>query len=211
MKVLLVAATEFEAPMNLQTKNGDLDILISGPGILNTVYTMMVQMKVKKYDFAIQAGICGAFHKNLSLGETVEVVSEEIADLGAEDDTSFQTVFEMGLMDKNMIPYQNGKILFPENTLDSLRHLKKVHGITVNKVHGNEESIAKAIEKFQPEVESMEGAAFAYVCKMQNIPAVQVRAISNYVEKRNKANWKIELAVSNLHKVLVTLIHELQA
>ena len=33
----------------------------------------------------------------------------------------------------------------------------------------------------------MEGAAFLYVCAMQGVPHAQVRAVSNMVERRNRA------------------------
>jgi hypothetical protein len=42
--------------------------------------------------------------------------------------------------------------------LAALRALPAVNAITVNTVHGNERSIAAVIERFRPEVESMEGA-----------------------------------------------------
>jgi futalosine hydrolase len=48
----------------------------------------------------------------------------------------------------------------------------------------------------------MEGAAFFYACEEANVAALQVRAISNYVEKRNKENWNMPLAVKNLNNWL---------
>jgi futalosine hydrolase len=69
----------------------------------------------------------------------------------------------------------------------------------VNKVHGNSLSIENLIKRLDPEIESMEGAAVFYCCEKMSIPAIQVRAISNYVEPRNKDNWKIGLAVKNLN------------
>jgi futalosine hydrolase len=73
-------------------------------------------------------------------------------------------------------------------------------------VHGNEESIREIEKRTPAQVESMEGAAFLYACRLENVPCMQIRAISNYVEKRNRSKWKIELAQSNLaeacHKIL---------
>ena len=37
----------------------------------------------------------------------------------------------------------------------------------------------------------MEGAAFFYVCLKEKVNFFQIRAISNFVEKRNKKNWEI--------------------
>ena len=49
----------------------------------------------------------------------------------------------------------------------------------------------------------MEGAAFFYVCLCENIPFLQIRAISNYVEQRNEKNWNIPLAIKNLCLTLI--------
>ena len=66
------------------------------------------------------------------------------------------------------------------------------------KVHRNEKSIELVTSNLHPDIESMEGAAFFYVCMMEKIPCVQLRAISNYVERRNKNNWNIPLSLKNL-------------
>ena len=68
----------------------------------------------------------------------------------------------------------------------------------MNKVHGKEESIKKLEQKFSSAVESMEGAAFFYACAQSKQDCMQFRAISNQVEVRNKANWKIDSAIQNL-------------
>ena len=52
----------------------------------------------------------------------------------------------------------------------------------------------------------MEGAAVFYACKMNNVPCLQVRAISNYVEPRNKENWQINLAINNLNNWIINFI-----
>ena len=73
-----------------------------------------------------------------------------------------------------------------------------MNGITVNTVHGSERSIAAVTERFQPQVESMEGAAFMYACLIHGLVFAQVRAVSNIVERRNRAAWKIATAIDAL-------------
>jgi futalosine hydrolase len=69
----------------------------------------------------------------------------------------------------------------------------------VNTVHGNARSIAAVTRRFKPQVESMEGAAFMYACLIHQIPFAEVRAVSNVVEKRNRAAWKLREAIDNLN------------
>ena len=68
----------------------------------------------------------------------------------------------------------------------------------MNTVHGNERSIARVTERFNPDVESMEGAAFMYACLIHGVPFAQVRAVSNIVERRNRAAWKLDEAIAEL-------------
>ena len=43
----------------------------------------------------------------------------------------------------------------------------------------------------------MEGAAFMYACLIQGTVHAQVRAVSNFVEKRNRDAWKIGDAIGS--------------
>ena len=53
----------------------------------------------------------------------------------------------------------------------------------------------------------MEGAACFMVCEKFEIPCIQIRAISNKVEKRNKENWNLDLAISNLNTEVEKIIN----
>jgi futalosine hydrolase len=55
----------------------------------------------------------------------------------------------------------------------------------------------------------MEGAAFLFVCENERIPYVQIRAVSNYVEKRNRDAWNIPLALSNLSLKMIEILDAL--
>ena len=87
--------------------------------------------------------------------------------------------------------------------------LKSVRGITVNTVHGNEFSIMKIVNRLNPQVESMEGAACMLACQESNVPCVQIRSISNHVEKRNKSKWDMTKAITDLNKELQKFISTL--
>ena len=84
-----------------------------------------------------------------------------------------------------------------------------MRGITVNTVHGNNQSISEIIARLNPEVESMEGAAVFKVCEEFNIPCLQIRSVSNSVEKRNRNNWDLDLAIKNLNIEVEKIINSL--
>ena len=82
----------------------------------------------------------------------------------------------------------------------------EVNGITVNTVHGNEASIRKIEKLLSPTVESMEGAAFFTACLDVGMPFAEIRAISNYVEKRDAGEWEVEKSLSALNEYVDCII-----
>jgi futalosine hydrolase len=151
----------------------------------------------------------------------VLVTRDTFADLGAEDGDSFLDIFEMGLADKDLFPFHDGWITNPglRASLEPeerdvvikglLHHLPQVLGVTVNCVTGNDQSVRKITEKYHADVESMEGAAFLYCCMKESIPCLQIRTISNYIEKRDRNKWDIPLAVEKLNSTAMGLVEAL--
>jgi futalosine hydrolase len=46
------------------------------------------------------------------------------------------------------------------------------------------------------------------VCLTEKIPFAELRAISNYVEPRNRDNWKMKEAIENLNTILIELFEK---
>jgi futalosine hydrolase len=220
MKILLVSATSFEiSPLvkfftkthstgniaSFRANRHSVDVLVTGVGMTATAFHLG-KILTNRYDFAINAGVAGSFRKNITPGIVVNITSDCFADFGAEDGSKFITAEEMGLVKISGFRFQalNYKINKAINLLTEAK------GVTVNTVHGNTGNIKKIIKRFNPDVESMEGAAFFYACQNQKIPCAQIRAISNYVERRNKKKWKMELAIKNLNSFLEELLLDLK-
>ena len=217
MNILIVAATPFEiAPFVSQLeqsykktgkiayRKGDLSVqvLVTGIGLTHTAYALGRYLGSVKIDLAINIGIAGAFDRNLQLGQVVHVTEDSFADLGIEQaDASFQNLFDAELIEPNTFPFLDGKL--KNQVGNQADFLPKVIGTSVNTVHGSAASIVD-FQKQNPtvQIESMEGAAFFYARLPEKIPFLQIRSISNYVEKRDKSNWNIPLAIENLNVVL---------
>lgn len=183
-----------------------IDFLITGVGMVATSYHLTKHLANKHYELAINMGIAGSFTKDLQIGEVVEVKEDRFADLGVEDKEVFKDVFDIGLVNPNEYPYEMG--IIKNKTLFS-SDLKSVKAITVNKVHGYQPNIDKIIEKYHPDIETMEGAAFAYVCSLEKISCSQIRAISNYVENRDKSKWDIGKATAELCTAAYNIISKI--
>jgi futalosine hydrolase len=217
MKVLIVAATWMEVKLlvdelelvdekshflkQFRLEDCEVDILISGIGTTFTTFHLTNTLKEFEYQTVINIGIAGSLTHELEIGEVVNVISEEFADLGIEKEDEFLTLFETGFVDRDEFPFEHG--IIKQNDTNDIFELKKVKGITSNKSHGRRSSIADINSKFTAQVESMEGAAVSYVCSWVGIPCYQIRAISNYVEPRDSSQWNIPLALENLKNSVI--------
>lgn len=200
MKILIVTATKSEiAPLmahfNLPerdfTGNEEFDVLITGVGMTSTAYALGKNLS-KQYSLVLNLGIAGSFDRNIILGTVVNVNEDTFSELGAEDHDNFLSLEDLGFGKNTYHAFNN---LLSE----SVARLQKVKGITVNQVHGQQKSISSISTRLSPCTESMEGAAVLYCCEQQDIPCLQIRSISNYVEPRNRNVWEIALAINNLN------------
>jgi futalosine hydrolase len=199
MKVLLVAATAAELPGALPS---NVTPLVTGVGMVATAARCAQALSASRYDFAVNVGVCGAFRPELPPGTVVHVIADRLPELGAQDGDAFLTIQELQLLGENEFPYRGGLLVNPAPpTIPVLAQLPQVSGITVNTVHGNAAAIAQVVARFNPDVESMEGAAFMYACLLHGVSFAQVRAVSNSVERRNRGAWKIGEAIQALGRV----------
>ncbi len=213
MYILITGATPFELkaisdlwPTGQYGSTMTLDYLVTGVGPVATGITLTEKLCQRKPDLLLNIGLAGALDLNLELGEVVHVIREEFGNLGVEEkDGQFTSVYALGLVDKDGGPFSDGKLHVPSGQAFA----KQVTGVTVSTVHGTEASIETFKRSCDAQVESMEGAAATLVALRQNIPFVQLRAISNYVEPRNRDAWKIEEALVALTTALDQLLSAL--
>jgi futalosine hydrolase len=213
MRILVVVATEEEV-RSLKSEVGgqndgsglktyDFEFLITGVGMVATAFALGKHMATNQYDLVLNLGIAGSFDRDIALGDVLEITEDTFAELGAEDDDKFLSINEMGF---GTATYHPTKKLADLYNLFNTFNLKTASAITVNTVHGHEASIEKVAARLKPQLESMEGAAFFYVCSQMNVPCLQIRAVSNYVEKRNRGNWNIGLAIKNLNTFAIEFL-----
>jgi futalosine hydrolase len=195
----------------LAFKGVDAHLLVTGVGMTATAFALGKHLALNSYDLVINLGIAGSLHPDLALAEVVNVIDDCFADLGAEDNGQFLSIQQMGLIQPNDKPFIDGRV---KSNLDKRMipsDLRNVSGITVNKVTGSAESIALCKSVYpHAAIESMEGAAFFYSCLLSGLPCMQLRAISNVVEPRNRNNWKIPEALDSLARVVQNWIPLLQ-
>lgn len=215
MNVLIVAATAAEIQgvedllekQNFRIKQIGVSTLITGIGGIATAYNLTKSVIHKKPGFIIQAGIAGSFHTEFPIGSVVCVREELLGDMGAEENNEFKDLFDLELMKENDLPF-DGKILKNPFAEGQTKHeLPLVRSVGINEITTRKERIELLKRKFKPDIESMEGTAFHYVCLKEKIPFLQIRAVSNYVGERNKENWNISQAIENVNRATIKILH----
>lgn len=196
MDVLVIAATKEEIKPFLDLPVADrqrMDTLITGVGMVATALALGERLAMHRYDLLLNVGVAGSFRRTIALGEVVWVDKDTFSELGVEDGTKFIDSEAAGLAPC---------MFYSEYSHPSVENLRRCKGITVNTVHGNDSTIKMVSERLSPDIESMEGAAVFQTARHFGIHALQVRAISNYVERRDKSNWQLAKAIGNLNRWL---------
>src|ERR1035438_9010334 len=147
MRILIVAATVLEIrpflkklnPLgkaegrvsHYQLKDTQIDVLITGIGMMQTAYCLGKQISASTYDLAINAGICGSYREDLSIGEMVHVMEDCVPEMGSEEGEEFLSLFEIGLMDPDKSPFDQGRLINRSSVKSKhLSKLKVVRGAT---------------------------------------------------------------------------------
>lgn len=217
--LLIVSATEFEILPLLRhlestykfedgvfrNKGFDVRVLITGVGMVHMTYALTGSLSIDRhYNLIINAGVGGSFDRDIALGAVVNITHDTFADMGVtEADGSFTSAFDMKFINGDIAPYRDGWLV---NQAEDMQFLPAKKSVTVNNVTGTTGQADLLIEKFNPDIESMEGAAFAFVCSLFKARYLQIRAVSNYVEPRDRSNWEIDLAIENLNATLISML-----
>jgi futalosine hydrolase len=218
MKVVITAATAPEwGPASQAIKpvytdgTGGIKVIFhkSGVGMLASTFSLTRLLLDEKPGLVVQAGIAGCFDTNVQLGIVTAIQEDILGDTGVEENGIWKDVFDLNLENPASLPFTNGKLVNPFFYKYNLLSLPAVTAVTVNEITTRPGRKAQLVEKYGPFIESMEGAPLHYVCSMLNVPFIQIRAVSNYIGERNKANWKIKDAIINLNKALLEYLDKL--
>ena len=208
MQILVLAATNLEIAPFL-AENKAIDVLIPGVGVPATIYHLQKKLSANTYQLVIQAGIAGAFPGKLDLGDVATIERDNFADIGMEAGDHFTSIFKSGLMNGNEFPFENGWLL---NKFQPVypSALRSVTGITVNKVSDNPVQMQQLVSNLSPDTESMEGAALHYTCLQEQVPFLQLRAISNIVGERDMKKWALDESIKNLNEELLKIVNHFE-
>lgn len=217
MHVVITSATKFEctqAEEKIKAGNVRLPPSLqvtfhqSGVGVLVSAVSL-TQLALQKPSLIIQAGIAGCFDEAATLGNVYVIKEEVLGDTGVNENGEWKDVFDLNLEQPNNAPFTNGKLPNPLLQQYNILNLPVISSVTINEITTSPVRRQQIVEKYNPFIESMEGAALHYACLQQNVPFIQLRATSNYIGERDKAKWKMKDAIVNLNNTLLEYLQQL--
>ena len=217
-KCLLIASTFAEIEPFLTHFTGEnpawageleLDVFVTGVGLTQTAYGLTKQIALKKPGLVIQAGLAGALDKKTKPGNVYLVSSDRVGDEIVFEKGKLVTMTGLGLRKSSQPPYKNEWLTNPHKALLKRAGLPRVKAISANQVSTDKKTIRAYRDHYKASLESMEGAALHLVCLSEQIPFLQLRAVSNPVGERDKKKWKMKKATRQLNRALIALMEEI--
>ncbi len=215
--ILAVAATQFEMePFRAAVDDGRCQTLIGGVGPVESGLRLALFLGTQQsrdIGAVVNFGVGGAYggpdHKDfpVQLLDICLARSEVLGDLGIcfprrIDDLPVQAAapkyFELDplLLEEARCILESAKISG-----------RAGHFVTVSCASGTKERGEMLRRRYRGLCENMEGGAIARVCREFGLPLLELRCISNFVEDRNTANWRLRQAADTCAKTAALVIN----
>lgn len=182
-------------------------LIETGIGAVNTAQALTVALQEISPEFVLQIGIGGAYlSSGLNKGDLALATEENYGDLGVITSAGWSPADEIGIPILSAErDYYNTYPLEPA-LVARAQHILEQSGecamqgpfVTVQQCTGREDIGNELAARFNAICENMEGAAAAHICTLYAAPFLELRAISNRVEDRNKDTWDIPRAVQRV-------------
>jgi futalosine hydrolase len=216
-EVLVLTATAFEASL---LEAGGVSVVVAGIGAVNTAHALTKYFSThSKPPFVIQTGIAGAYvPANVPVGSVVLADTEIYGDAGVLTPGGWRPMEEIGIPFVEATPSRPARFNYFPLDAELVARATAAAGklvartgkfLTLSQVTGVRAAGDALYGRFGALCESMEGAAAAHVCAMHDVPFLEVRGVSNLVEDRDRAAWRVAEAADAAQRVVLTLLEAL--
>ena len=207
MSTLLVYASPREIA---GLASSDMPRLEIGVGKVAAAMNLTAALSENKPDAVLLAGVCGAYPqrhlrsglRELEVGSLVLVGGELAGDEGVLTPDGFM---DLGKLELSESPSLDSDAELSAK-LAAVLECPTVKGATVSTGAGVDALSQAHALRTGAQVETMEGAAVAAVCKRFELPLVQLRAVSNRTGDRERGMWDLEGASAKLVAGIVRVL-----
>jgi futalosine hydrolase len=186
------------------------DVLLAGVGPVVAAVNTTRALVAARYDLVISAGIAGGFVGRAEVGSVVVSDAIVAADLGAETPQGFLSLDELGFGSARVPVDADLANRVTEGLQKAGLSVQKGPVLTLATVTGSAETAAELTARVPGAVaEGMEGFGVAGAAREFGVPVLEIRAISNPVGPRDRANWKIKDALDALQAAFSAIVEVL--
>ena len=216
MSIVVLAATPLEAAL---LAGSNATVVVTGLGAVNTAHALTRQLMTQpRPSLVIQTGIAGAYvPAGVAVGSVLLATEEMYGDVGVLTPEGWLPADAIGIP---LVEARAGRPprfnQFPCDP-DLVARAAAIGGVpaahtgrfvTLAQVTGVRALGDALHHRFHALCESMEGAAAAHVCALYDIPFLEVRGVSNLVEDRDRAAWRIAEAAAAAQAVVRRLLEQ---
>lgn len=218
-RLLVVAATEFELAPLRQRLAGlpGLDFLVCGVGPTATAATLAACLTLRQSDSqttcdgVILTGMAGGYLDTpATLLATCLAEQEVLGDFGLEHGRGAEPFPPERLTTRHSFDLASPLLTAAKAILTRLT-IPFAGGVfvTVNTATATSARGLALRDRFNGLCENMEGAAAALACVQAGVPLLEIRTVSNLVEERDPARWRLAEAIARNAETVARLAPEL--
>jgi futalosine hydrolase len=194
----------------------DVIAVAGGMGKTNAAHALTTLISSNSVRAVIGFGVGGGyFGSGLQTGDIAVAESEAYGDEGVATPTGWISTSGIGIpllsaADRTLFNEFPAHSRLVDEAVRALGEgaTKVVQGpfVTVSCCSGTRARGDELAARFGAICETMEGAAYAHVAALHNLPYLELRGISNLVEDRDLSRWRLEEAAANCAAGLVAVL-----
>lgn len=196
-------------------------LVVGGMGKTNAAQALTAVLELRKARAVIGFGVAGAYERGgLAVGDVALASSEIYADEGVETPSGWASTREIGipLLARgelelfNEFPADARCRTVAEDALAAagIRHVSGPFA-TVSCCSGTSDRGRAIASRAGAVCETMEGAAYAHVATLYEVPFVGIRGVSNLVVDRDLSAWRLEQAAAAAAEAVARVVPGLWA
>ena len=194
---------------------GSWRIVETGIGAVNTAHALTCVLESERPQLVLQLGVGGAYlGSGLGIGD-IALASEEVyGDIGVRTGNSWQDASEIGIPVLQLKESFYNRFVLDRRVVEWAEEVMRSTGmatatgtfVTVQECSGTAALGRERSERFAAICENMEGAAAAHLCRLYEVPFIELRGVSNMVEDRRKETWDLPKATANAQRAALELL-----
>lgn len=200
-------------------------LLESGAGVYNMTQALTACLEMIQPDLIVHVGCGGGFAAcGMNIGDLAVAVSEIVVDWGIETPDGRIPLQPLPFPAFGGTSGSPGTRIFLDATYReaAFHRLKAEYAgkgvrtlsgafVTGSMVTSTDRRARELVAAYHPLIESMEGAAAAFVSVWYQIPMVEIRSASNLVGNRKRETWEISLACRRAAEAAMAVLPDLFA